>query len=158
PALDAGDNADAPEWDQRGPGYPRIVNGTTDMGAFEVQLTDGPGSPLTPIPAPDGDRPAPIAPAQAEVTLRQPATILPLNDDMDTRSLQMQRVIRERRETANSERPYLNILRRLVEGDKTVGLDIHGAEEILLVLDDAEKLMPPLCPYEKGMYPPDPGE
>src|SRR5262249_5955241 len=27
PALDAGDNADAPEWDQRGPGYPRIVNG-----------------------------------------------------------------------------------------------------------------------------------
>jgi hypothetical protein len=37
PAIDAGDNTDAPEWDQRGEGYPRIVNGTIDIGAFEVQ-------------------------------------------------------------------------------------------------------------------------
>jgi hypothetical protein len=37
PAIDAGDNADAPEWDQRGPGYPRIVNDIIDIGAFEVQ-------------------------------------------------------------------------------------------------------------------------
>jgi hypothetical protein len=37
PAIDAGDNTDAPEWDQRGPGFPRIVNGTIDIGAFEVQ-------------------------------------------------------------------------------------------------------------------------
>jgi hypothetical protein len=37
PAIDAGDNTDAPEWDQRGPGYPRIVNGVIDIGAFEVQ-------------------------------------------------------------------------------------------------------------------------
>jgi hypothetical protein len=37
PAIDAGDNADATEFDQRGPGYPRIVNGTIDIGAFEVQ-------------------------------------------------------------------------------------------------------------------------
>jgi hypothetical protein len=37
PAIDAGDNTDAPEWDQRGVGYPRIVNGTVDIGAFEVQ-------------------------------------------------------------------------------------------------------------------------
>ena len=37
PAIGAGDPTDAPMWDQRGPGYPRIVNGTIDIGAFEVQ-------------------------------------------------------------------------------------------------------------------------
>jgi hypothetical protein len=37
PAIDAGDNTDAPLFDQRGPGFPRIVNGTIDIGAFEVQ-------------------------------------------------------------------------------------------------------------------------
>jgi hypothetical protein len=40
PAIDAGDNTDAPQWDQRGPGFPRIVNGTIDIGAFEVQASD----------------------------------------------------------------------------------------------------------------------
>ena len=35
PALDAGDNTDAPEFDQRG--FTRIVNGIVDIGAFEVQ-------------------------------------------------------------------------------------------------------------------------
>jgi hypothetical protein len=39
PAIDAGDNTNAPQWDQRGPGFPRIVNGTIDIGAFEVQST-----------------------------------------------------------------------------------------------------------------------
>jgi hypothetical protein len=39
PAIDSGDNTNAPDWDQRGPGYPRIVNGTIDRGAFEVQDT-----------------------------------------------------------------------------------------------------------------------
>jgi len=37
PAIDAGDNSDAPEWDQRGEGFPRIVNGIIDIGAYEVQ-------------------------------------------------------------------------------------------------------------------------
>jgi hypothetical protein len=37
PAIDAGDNTDAPAYDQRGPGFARIVNGTIDIGAFEVQ-------------------------------------------------------------------------------------------------------------------------
>jgi hypothetical protein len=38
PAIDAGDNAFAPgPYDQRGPGFPRIVNGIIDIGAFEVQ-------------------------------------------------------------------------------------------------------------------------
>jgi hypothetical protein len=37
PAIDAGDNTGAPAYDQRGPGFPRIVNDTIDIGAFEVQ-------------------------------------------------------------------------------------------------------------------------
>ncbi len=37
PAIDAGDNANAPAYDQRGPGFARVVNGTIDIGAFELQ-------------------------------------------------------------------------------------------------------------------------
>jgi hypothetical protein len=37
PAIDAGDNTDAPQFDQRGPGFPRIVGKAIDIGAFEVQ-------------------------------------------------------------------------------------------------------------------------
>jgi hypothetical protein len=37
PAIDAGDNSDAPMWDQRGAPFRRIVNGTIDIGAYEVQ-------------------------------------------------------------------------------------------------------------------------
>ncbi len=44
PAIDAGDNTDAPEWDQRGPGFPRIVNDTINIGAFEVQASPIPPS------------------------------------------------------------------------------------------------------------------
>ncbi len=38
PALDAGDPnfTTPPEFDQRGPGFPRIINGRVDMGAVEV--------------------------------------------------------------------------------------------------------------------------
>ena len=38
-AIDAGDNAGAAGlmFDQRDPGFDRIVNGTVDIGAFEVQ-------------------------------------------------------------------------------------------------------------------------
>ena len=36
PALGAGGPSDN-EWDQRGPGYARTVNGMTDIGAYEVQ-------------------------------------------------------------------------------------------------------------------------
>ena len=37
PAIAAGDPTDAPEYDQRGPGFPRLVDGRIDIGAFEVQ-------------------------------------------------------------------------------------------------------------------------
>ena len=37
PAIDAGNNAHATDWDQRGEGFPRIVNGIIDIGAFEYQ-------------------------------------------------------------------------------------------------------------------------
>ncbi len=46
PAIDVGDNTDAPVWDQRGPGFPRIVNGTIDIGAFEVQATGATGTTI----------------------------------------------------------------------------------------------------------------
>jgi hypothetical protein len=52
PAIDAGNNAYATEWDQRGEGFPRVVgildpdNPVIDIGAFEVQA-DGP-SPSAP--------------------------------------------------------------------------------------------------------------
>ncbi len=53
PAIDAGSNALAVDpttgqplcYDQRGAGYPRIVNGTVDIGAFEVQA-----APPIPLP------------------------------------------------------------------------------------------------------------
>jgi len=41
PAIDAGDPSFAPppDFDQRGPGYARVVNGRIDIGSFEVQPT-----------------------------------------------------------------------------------------------------------------------
>jgi hypothetical protein len=42
PAIDAGNNAYATDWDQRGDGFPRIVNGIIDIGALEYQ-GDGSG-------------------------------------------------------------------------------------------------------------------
>jgi hypothetical protein len=41
PAIDAGDPnpVEAPMWDQRGPGFSRIVSGRIDIGAYEVQAT-----------------------------------------------------------------------------------------------------------------------
>jgi hypothetical protein len=44
PAIAAGDPTDAPAYDQRGPGFPRLVNGHIDIGAFEVQLNPSPRS------------------------------------------------------------------------------------------------------------------
>jgi hypothetical protein len=38
PAVDAGDNANPPDFDQRGEGFDPIVGGTIDIGAFEAQI------------------------------------------------------------------------------------------------------------------------
>jgi hypothetical protein len=48
PAIDTGDPnfTPPPSYDQRGPGFPRIVNGRIDKGSFEVQ------SGATPTPTP----------------------------------------------------------------------------------------------------------
>ena len=40
PAIDAGDNTNAPLTDQRG--FNRIVNGTIDIGAFESRASRSP--------------------------------------------------------------------------------------------------------------------
>jgi hypothetical protein len=37
PAINAGNNTNAPAYDQRGPGFPRIMGGAIDIGAFEFQ-------------------------------------------------------------------------------------------------------------------------
>ena len=48
PAINAGNPnfTPPPFFDQRGPGYPRVVNGRIDIGSFEVQV------PPTPTPTP----------------------------------------------------------------------------------------------------------
>src|SRR5206468_12343358 len=46
PAIDAGDNTDAPDTDQRG--LPRIINGVIDIGAYE----EGNRAPTVLCPAP----------------------------------------------------------------------------------------------------------
>jgi hypothetical protein len=48
PAIDAGNNAYATDWDQRGEGFPRIVNGIIDIGAFEYQGDGGSPGRTTP--------------------------------------------------------------------------------------------------------------
>jgi hypothetical protein len=52
PAIDAGNNAYATDWGQRGPGYPRIVNGIIDIGAFEVQAPAASRPTRQPLPDP----------------------------------------------------------------------------------------------------------
>jgi hypothetical protein len=67
PAIDAGALTES-EWDQRGPGYPRLVHGVTDIGAYEVQDSVGGAAVATPgmVTAAVIGVPA-IAPNQASV-------------------------------------------------------------------------------------------
>jgi hypothetical protein len=48
PALDAHDPIDAPEWDQRGEGFYRIVGKNIDIGAYEDQGEAAPGAAIPP--------------------------------------------------------------------------------------------------------------
>ena len=52
PAIDAGDPSFTPPpfYDQRGPGFDRVVNGRIDIGSFEVQ--EGKPPPPSPTPTP----------------------------------------------------------------------------------------------------------
>jgi hypothetical protein len=86
PAIDSGDNTNAPEWDQRGPGFPRIVNGTIDIGAFEVQNTGAAPEPprgvlgtvpLIPHPL-RTPPPAPAAKWNQEPTTHSPSADMPV--------------------------------------------------------------------------------
>jgi hypothetical protein len=52
PAINAGDNTNAPMWDQRGAPFRRIVHGTIDIGAFEVQARGYPRPTPQPLPDP----------------------------------------------------------------------------------------------------------
>jgi hypothetical protein len=47
PAIDTGDPAFAPppDTDQRGEGFPRVLNGRLDMGAFETPVIESPRPP-----------------------------------------------------------------------------------------------------------------
>jgi hypothetical protein len=75
PAIGAGGPTDS-EWDQRGPGYSRTVNGMTDIGAYEVQPSGAGSAALTlrpselikvvPVVPPSG-------PSKLSVPLRQAA-------------------------------------------------------------------------------------
>jgi hypothetical protein len=41
-AIGAGDPTNAPDWDQRGEGFSRVVNGIMDIGAFQTQASGDP--------------------------------------------------------------------------------------------------------------------
>jgi hypothetical protein len=73
PAIDAGALTDS-EWDQRGPGYPRSVNGATDIGAYELQPS-GTGPAALPFRFPEATQVVPVLALNAlptpSVPLRQ---------------------------------------------------------------------------------------
>jgi hypothetical protein len=80
PAIDVGDNTDAPDWDQRGEGFPRIVNGVIDIGAFEVQPAGGASRPEAPAISGDRFRLADAALLASVITSR-PAGMPDTDDD-----------------------------------------------------------------------------
>lgn len=71
PAIDAGDPAFTPPplYDQRGPGFDRVVNGRIDIGSFEVQ-----GSMPTPTATPTPTPTATATPSVTPVTTPTPTT------------------------------------------------------------------------------------
>ncbi len=85
PAIDAGDPTAncSPCYDQRGPGFPRVVNGRIDIGSFEVQTapTSTPTPTATPKPtatATASPSPTPTATATPTSTPRPSPTPRPV--------------------------------------------------------------------------------
>jgi hypothetical protein len=73
PAIDAGNNAYATMWDQRGEGFPRIENGIIDIGAFEYhfrqpQLDPNP-VPAQPLEPPGSARQESFGPSEQPVVV-----------------------------------------------------------------------------------------
>jgi hypothetical protein len=77
PAIDAGDPnfTPPPFFDQRGPGFDRVVSGRIDIGSFEVQ------SGATPTPTPS---PTPTATATSTPTPSQTPTATPTSSSSPT--------------------------------------------------------------------------
>jgi hypothetical protein len=73
PAIDAGGPSDS-EWDQRGPGFPRLVNGMADIGAYEARPS-GAGSAAFTLRFPEPPHIVPVlalcGPSAPSVPLRQ---------------------------------------------------------------------------------------
>jgi hypothetical protein len=83
PAIDAGDNTGAPMWDQRGPGFPRIIHGIIDIGAFEyrpaVQLDPNPVPISEPGPTTDTMQPGfPASQPTLDLAVEALATAVPV--------------------------------------------------------------------------------
>ncbi|NET44247.1 choice-of-anchor Q domain-containing protein [Okeania sp. SIO2B3] len=80
-AIDAGDNGGATGLasDQRGQGFDRIINGTVDIGAYEVQQQQSPTpEPETPTPEPETPAPEPETPTpEPETPTPEPETPTP---------------------------------------------------------------------------------
>jgi len=80
PAIDAGDPnfTPPPDYDQRGPGFDRVVNGRIDTGAFEVQASPTPTPTPTATPTVTATAtPAPTATPTATATSTPTATPTP---------------------------------------------------------------------------------
>jgi hypothetical protein len=84
PAIDTGDPnfTPPPFFDQRGPGFNRVVNGRIDKGSFEVQ---GPTPTATPSPTPTLT-PTPTSTATATATAMGTATSTPTQTPASTRT------------------------------------------------------------------------
>jgi hypothetical protein len=79
PAIDAGNNTYATDFDQRGEGFPRIAGGIIDIGAFEFQGDAPPPAPSPSSRGPEARRAAWVAglsPAVSHLAV-QPAALSP---------------------------------------------------------------------------------
>jgi hypothetical protein len=78
PAIDAGDPnfTPPPYYDQRGPGFDRVVNGRTDVGSFEVQSAPTP-TPTPTVTAIPTATPTPTPTPRPSPTPRLPSTPAP---------------------------------------------------------------------------------